>query len=534
MQLNEESPRRVLFVGLDAADRELIERWCGEGFLKNIAALRARGAWASLHTTADVLHVSAWPCIFTGAQPDWHGLYHAYVMQPGQQAPVRPRPENCPVPFLWKTLDERGIRSIVIDAFLTCPLDHFSGVQIVDWGSWTHFATTTIAPESVKRSIQQQFGDYPAEDHSQVGMTPLPDPAGFRQRLLTAVKQKTRVVRWLMANEAWDLLLVVFGECHPAGHYFWHFHDRSYVAHPEQCEEAMRTALRDVYIALDEAIGELIAQAGSDTLVFVVSGDGMGPNYSGSHILNDLLTRMRLMNEPAPEVSGTANARNADRPVQRGLLSRLRGMVPKEFRAAISRHLLPRWVNERLSLHWKTADIDWARTRAFLIENANEGYVRINLKGREPQGIVEQGGEYKRLCAMLADAARGLSNPANGRPAACAVHETDEIFAGPCRPTMPDVIINWDPEALVTTELATQSYGVARAAQPGFALSPYYSGNHRPNAFMVAAGPAIRSGVVLENASVLDLAPTILAHFGMAPTGHMRGRVLALSDPADG
>ncbi len=534
MQAQGTSRRRILFIGLDAADRELVEQWCDEGRLKHIAALCARGTWASLHTTADVLHVSAWPGIFTGTTPDRHGLYHAYVMQPGQQAPVRPRPEDCPVPFLWRILDQRGTRCIVMDAFLTCPLDPFKGVQIVDWGSWTHFAATTIAPEPVRRSIEKNFGGYPAEDHSQVGMTPPPDPGGFRQRLLSAVQQKTRVVRWLMANEAWDLLLVVFGECHPAGHYFWHFQDESYVAHPEPCDAKLRNALRDVYIALDEAIGELSAAVGSDTMIYVVSGDGMGPNYSGSHILNDLLTRMRLMNEPAQGESGAVAAQDPGRATRRGLLSRLRGMVPKEFRAAISRHLLPRWVNEKLSLHWKTADIDWSRTRAFPIENANEGYVRINLKGREPQGIVEPGGEYERLCTTLADAARSLKNPANGRPAACAVHKTDEIFTGPCRPTMPDVIINWEPEAKVTTELAAQNYGVASAAQPGFAISPYYSGNHRPNAFLVAAGPAIRSGAVLAGASVLDLAPTILAHFGVAPALHMQGKVLALVESGNG
>lgn len=529
MQSQGESPRRVLFIGLDAADRELVEQWCDEGCLKNIAALRAGGTWASMRTTADVLHVSAWPCVFTGAPPDQHGLYHAYVMQPGQQTPVRPRPEDCPVPFLWKVLDELGIRCIVMDAFLTCPLDKFGGVQIVDWGSWTHFSTPTIAPESVKRSIQQHFGDYPAEDHGKVGMTPPPDPDGFRQRLLSAVKKKTEVVRWLMANEEWDLLLVVFGECHPAGHYFWHYQDVAYVAHPERCEEALRTALRDVYIALDEAIGELCAEAGGDTTVFVVSGDGMGPNYSGSHILGDLLTRMRLMNEPVGGEPRAPAEQAASGAAPRGLLSRLRGMVPKEFRAAVSKNLLPRWVNEKLSLHWKTADINWARTRAFLIDNANEGYVRINLKGREPQGIVEPGREYERLCTTLVDTARSLSNPANGRQAACAVHKTDELYAGPCRPSMPDVIINWEPEAQVTTALATLDYGVAGATQPGFAVSPYYSGNHRPNAFMVAVGPAIRSGAVLEEASVLDLAPTILAHFGVPPAGHMQGKVLSLT-----
>ncbi|MBP6229928.1 MAG: alkaline phosphatase family protein, partial [Pseudomonadales bacterium] len=120
----------MMVIGLDAADRELIEAWCEQGLLPNISRIRSAGIWGSLETTADTVHVSAWPSIFSGTTPDKHGLYHAYVMQPGQQAPARPKPENCPVPFFWQLLDQQGIRSIVMDAFLTCPLRDFSGIQI--------------------------------------------------------------------------------------------------------------------------------------------------------------------------------------------------------------------------------------------------------------------------------------------------------------------------------------------------------------------------------------------------------------------
>ena len=91
--------QRVLFIGLDAGDTDLIEQWCQEGYLPNISKMRSRGTWARMQTTAEVVHVSAWPSIFTGAPPDQHGLYHAYVMQPGQQSPVRPRPDQEPGSF---------------------------------------------------------------------------------------------------------------------------------------------------------------------------------------------------------------------------------------------------------------------------------------------------------------------------------------------------------------------------------------------------------------------------------------------------
>ena len=66
---------RLLFIGLDAGDARLIEQWSGEGWLPNIARMRAEGTlWAPMQTPADVFHVSAWPSIFTGAPADVHGL----------------------------------------------------------------------------------------------------------------------------------------------------------------------------------------------------------------------------------------------------------------------------------------------------------------------------------------------------------------------------------------------------------------------------------------------------------------------------
>ncbi len=523
---------RVLVIGLDAGDRELIEQWSSEGRLPNISRMRARGTWASLHTTADTLHVSAWPSIFTGTTPDKHGLYHAYVMQPGQQTPVRPRPDLCPVPFLWKTLDDHGKRCIVVDAFLTCPLKNFAGVQLVDWGSWTWFWQQTILPEGLGREIAARFGPYPAEDHSKVGMTPPPDPEGFRDRLLAAVAKKAEVVQWLMETRDWDLFLVVFGECHPAGHYFWHYHDASYVAHQGEGPAKLRTALRDVYVALDRAVGELLDSAGPETVVLLVSGDGMGPNYSGSHILTPLLEQMRLLNDPGglahtQSAAEAASARSGGRAKARhDLLGTLRGLIPKSVRAVISRTLLPRSVNEMLSLRWKTASIDWRRTRAFVIENANEGFIRINLAGREPEGIVQPGAEYQRLCDVLADVASSMTNPVNGRRAAQDVHRPQVEYRGPCRQQMPDVVINWDPAARVTTSVSTPTHGATHSEHASYEVAPYYTGNHRPNAFAAIVGPGIVAGHMLEGASILDIAPTILAHFGIAPPEHMDGKPL--------
>ena len=96
---------------------------------------------------------------------------------------------------------------------------------------------------------------------------------------------------------------------------------------------------------------------------------------------------------------------------------------------------------------------------------------------------------------------------------------------------MPDIIVHWNDEARLTTELSTEKYGLARSQAPGCGRAPYYTGNHRPSAFMVALGPDVPQGAVIEGRSILDLAPTILAQFEIPPPDYMDGKVLSYTAP---
>jgi hypothetical protein len=85
------------------------------------------------------------------------------------------------------------------------------------------------------------------------------------------------------------------------------------------------------------------------------------------------------------------------------------------------------------------------------------------------------------------------------------------------------VVITWNLDARVTTELITDVVGIVRVDQPACGVAPFYTGNHWPNAFAAVTGPGVPAGATLEGGSILDLAPTILAHFGLAPADFMSG-----------
>jgi predicted AlkP superfamily phosphohydrolase/phosphomutase len=520
--MREATRRRVLLLGLDSADAELIERWCDDGHLPTLARLRREGSWRRLGTTAEVMHVSAWPSIYTGTTPGRHGLYHAYQIRAGDQRVQRTLPEWCARPPFWKFLDDAGRRCIVFDAFMDFRLADFKGVQILEYGTWTWFSEPWSSRPGLYHDIVKRFGPYPAPEHSR--QVTIPDQLWFRDRLIQGARVKSRATRWLLAEQSWDLAFVTFGEPHGGGHYLWHSGDAHYPLQPPATPGGAAHPLRDVYTAVDEAIGEIVATLDDRTTLLITSGDGMGPNYSGSHLMPELLHKLGLFFAPSVGRSGNEAASAP----KKGLSSALRGLIPMSVRQSITR-CLPRGIRYQLSTKWMNVDIDWPRTRAFCIPNSNEGYFRINLEGREPRGNVAPGEAYGQLVGSLRAELDGLVNPANGRRCAHRVHVMDETFEGSERQHLPDVVISWDFDAEVLDRVQAPSSGLI-SGQRGYETPAYYTGNHRPNAFLLGYGPGVtggdRAGGNTEGGHIVDIAPTILTMLDVDPPPHFEGRAL--------
>jgi len=508
---------KVLLIGLDSADADLIGRWCDEGHLPTLAKLREQGIWGNLDTTAKVMHVSAWPSLYTGTRPGQHGMYHAYQIRAGEQEVHRTCADEIGKPPFWKYLDDAGVKTIVFDAFMNAPLDGFRGVQILEYGTWTWFEEPGATPNELWKSLTSRHGAYPAPEHTKIHGRP--EPERFRADLLDGARVKGEALRWLLDTEGWDLAFVTFGEPHPAGHYLWHVADADYPLHPGT-GAGLDSAVRDVYAAVDRAIGETLAALGDDVTVLVTSGDGMGPNYAGCQHVPEALHRLGLYF--GADVGRKAPAEGGGGSSKKSLASRVRGMVPLGLRRAVNR-CLPPSIQHRLSMKWTNADIDWTRTKAFCIPNANEGYVRINVAGREPKGNVERGAEYAERIAEIAAALTELTVPGASVKAVETVHDVDRVFPGDRRDDLPDLSVTWNQDARVLAQLESERLGPIDG-KAGHETAPYYTGNHLPSAFVLGRGPGLPEGARLEGGHIVDLAPTLLAHFGVDIPAHMEGQ----------
>jgi predicted AlkP superfamily phosphohydrolase/phosphomutase len=508
------SKRRLLLIGLDSADAELIEGWTTQGLLPNFARLRREGVYGRLGTTAEHLHVSAWPTLYTGTTPGEHGLYHAYQIRAGEQLIHRTEPASAGRPPFWKYLDAAGRRCVIFDAFMDYAIEGFRGVQVLDYGTWTWFGEPGSTPRGMLREIRRRFGPYPAPEHSNLVQVP-DDTRAFAQQLVAGTQVKSRVIRALMQEQSWDFMFANFGEPHGAGHYLWHVGDPEYPTHPG--DGRADHPVRDVYVAVDRAIGEILDTAGDGTTVLVTSGDGMGPNYSGCHLMPEWLHRQDLFH--SGNVGGGDKRSTAPK---KGLLASLRQAVPLEFRQAVMR-CMPRSVRYRMSMKWVNSGIDWPRSRVFCIPNSNEGYFRVNLRGREPLGNVSPGAEYDDLLGRLCGELGQMRNPENGQRVAERIARMDDVFRGPRRGDLPDAVISWNLGARTLDAVESPATGVVRG-KAGHAISPFYTGNHRAAAFLYGRGPALGAGTTLGQAHILDIAPTILAMQGVDVPAHFEGQ----------
>jgi len=264
-------------------------------------------------------------------------------------------------------------------------------------------------------------------------------------------------------------------------------------------------------MAIDRGLARLLERIEPDVTVLVISADGMGPNHACPQHLPEALHRLGVFHGQG--VGATVGDEEMA-PRRRGLVAAARASIPLSVRQTVSR-CLPRRVHYRLSMRWANDAIDWERTRAFCIPNSNEGYVRVRRQGRDPGGA-ESPESARELLDLLERTARTLAHPDTGHPAAARVVRVDDVLDGPRRDDLPDLIVAWDPAARVGRRLAGDRIDTVEG-RAGFETAPFYTGNHRPNAFVAARGPSVRAGAVIDG-DVMDLAPTALALLDVEPT----------------
>jgi predicted AlkP superfamily phosphohydrolase/phosphomutase len=499
----------VLMIALDAAEPELLERWMDDGSLPNLKRLRAGGAYGRLASTADWLAGSPWPSFYTGTTPAEHGLYQFLQWRAEQMTFCRPSAAWLPVEPFWRGLTDSNRRVVAIDMPMTFPPKPFNGVEISGWATHDLLAPPCSYPFEILDWVRRQFG--------RSSMTPEvygpQKPAallGLRDELVRLTHRVAELGKILMQRERWDLFMIGFGATHRGGHKLW---DHSGVAGEidafEQAE--LSHALKDIYVACDEAVGHLIDAAQNNWTIIVFSLHGMGPNTSRADLLPAMLERVL-----SPAATCTRKSQSPS------YFRRLLGLVPPEWRHSLKLRL-PLAVQDRLTAAALLGDGDWVRAPAFSLIADIQGYIRINLRGREANGMVEPGADYDRLCTSIAQGLSSFVDADTGEAVVDGVVRTDQLFPEtPRRNNLPDIVVRWtDSPASRHRQIISSRYGAIPWPTPG--RNPDgRSGDHRSEGFLIATGKAFEPDSRINNAHILQLAPTVFDLLDVPKPAQMR------------
>jgi len=192
--------------------------------------------------------------------------------------------------------------------------------------------------------------------------------------------------------------------------------------------------------------------------------------------------------------------------------------------------LFPKLVQKTEMAYSSFTSIDWSRTKAYCSEVlASPPSIWINLKGVKPQGTVDPA-DYEVLVKFIIAKLAELKDPRNGKPVIHRVYRRDEIFHGPFANEGADLVLDWWSE---NSLFSTQPSFSEDTDKPALVIRDHepsevseWGGTHRLHGILVARAPALKTGAEIENAHLIDLAPTILHLMGVPVPEDMDGSVL--------
>ncbi len=494
LDADHEPTGRVLILQLDAADAETLESGIATGTFPTFGRLRDAGAWGRVDSPPGFGSGAAWASFATGVSPARHGRYFYRQVVPGDYAAQAFHGDDFRAPAIWEHLSDAGRRVAVLDSPSMGVVEGINGISVADW--ITHdlvYQELRTSPPGLAAELTARFGSNPLMKCDQPGGR---DRAGHRhliEQLLDRIARKERATRHYLGAEPWDLFVMAFAEPHCVGHQCWHLRDPRHPLHDPGDAAALPDPVVSVYAAIDSAIGRILEDVGPETTVIVFSATGMGPNYTGNLVLDEVLRRIDGVEATAPAA------------LTAGLKRALKGVLPLGIRRRY--RPLKRRVEEGVQVG------DRARRRCFAVpHNDISGAVRLNLVGREPRGLLHRGAEVDAYVEELTEALLALRNLDTGGPVVERVVRVADHCSGPYLDDLPDLFVVWSRESY------PDRIGSERIGEITFRHRGNRTGDHLPSNVFFAAGPGVAPGR-LDGRSIYDFAPTVAALVGVPLPG---------------
>jgi predicted AlkP superfamily phosphohydrolase/phosphomutase len=314
-----------------------------------------------------------------------------------------------------------------------------------------------------------------------------------------------------MQKYNWDFLMVVFNGTDRIQHELWKYLDKKNPQYDQNGAEIYGNAILNYYIKIDKVIGRLLQKIDENTISIIMSDHGAGSLhkfiYINSWLLNngllklkdDLLTWIKFW-----MFKNGFSPTNLYKLLHKLGLGKIRETVDKDKEYKLLK---------TVSLSF--ANVDWARTKAYSIG----GQIFLNVKDREPEGIIDPK-EYYKVRNCIINKLYKLKDPETGADVIGKVLKKEEIYFGECVNAAADLIpLPKDEKYVIFSE---HEFGAKSPIGRSFGIS----GWHRMNGIFVMTGKNIKKGVKIPSRNIIDIAPTIFFIMNLPIPKDIDGRVI--------
>src|SRR5688500_6158246 len=226
---------RVLCLGLDGADYDLVRKLLAQGRLPTLAKLSREGTFGALRSTIPAFTPTAWSSFLTGLNPAGHGIF-AFTANPNRGGGRLENAASRAGAPLWRYLGAASVRSAFVTVPFTHPPEPLSGLIVTGFGGPRR---PEIVPLPARNAILAAHPDLRASRHPD-----LTDFAAAAAALAGHVDEIADVCFLALELEPeLGLLCVDFMSSDIAGHLMWHRLDPTHPAHraDEAGEELVRS-----------------------------------------------------------------------------------------------------------------------------------------------------------------------------------------------------------------------------------------------------------------------------------------------------
>jgi predicted AlkP superfamily phosphohydrolase/phosphomutase len=508
---------KVVVLGIDAASPRLVREWAGAGRLPTIGAMMDRGLSGAVEGVRGYFIGSTWPSFSTGLDPAGHGFHRIIQLRDGTYDFFRPLDEpsgSGGVPF-WTMASRAGRRVAVLDVPLSRLDPEINGAQIVEWGGHDVVFGFEATPPELGREVMAMVGSYPVPSNCDHRRRTPDEYEEFISGLELAIEKKTRLTIDLLGREQWDLFMQVFTESHCIGHQCWHIHDPDHPSHDARLLDTVGDPLERIYRAIDGALRQILDEVG-DAVVLLVSAHGMTYYRGAGFLLPEILYRLGVTGRPpTPRSSGLrGRLKTAARPAW--------NMLPSQIKTSVRRWFKATGAGPQRADRMPRVRADVERSKCFPVANGQPvAGIRLNLAGREPQGILQPGAEADAFCKELMEDLRAIVDERTGQALVADVYRTDGLYHGPRLGALPDVLVEWNDQLPTGTRAHADGRGATiRATSEKVGTvegtnSYVRTGDHIPTGWFVFMGESTTPGEREEPVSVMDFHPSLCRLLGL-------------------